>query len=119
MFNEKSNVLLLSLLLLKSIAGIVFEKYMDSYKGIAVIMPVLNGIAGNIGSLYVSRLSTDLHVGVVNNYIKTFVTLFWIHLPTEWSFLILIDIFNLGDTNVNLLFIIVYTLMSVLLVINL
>jgi solute carrier family 41 len=106
---------IMSSLVITSIAGIVFEKYMDSYKGIAVIMPVLNGIAGNIGSLYVSRLSTDLHVGVVNNYIKTFVTLFWIHLPTEWSFLILIDIFNLGDTNVNLLFIIVYTLMSVLL----
>ena len=89
---------------------------MDSYKGIAVIMPVLNGIAGNIGSLYVSRLSTDLHVGVVNNYVKTFITLFWIHLPTEWSFLILIELFNLGDTNVNFLFTTVYTLMSVLLV---
>jgi len=108
---------IMSSLVITSIAGIVFEKYMDSYKGIAVIMPVLNGIAGNIGSLYVSRLSTDLHVGVVNNYVKTFVTLFWIHLPTEWSFLILIDIFNLGDTNVNLLFIIVYTLMSVLLMV--
>ncbi|OUM61345.1 hypothetical protein PIROE2DRAFT_45298, partial [Piromyces sp. E2] len=106
---------IMSSLVITSIAGIVFEKYMDSYKGIAVIMPVLNGIAGNIGSLYVSRLSTDLHVGVINNYVKTFVTLFWIHLPTEWSFLILIDIFNLGDTNVNVLFVTVYTLMSVLL----
>ncbi|ORX53757.1 MgtE-domain-containing protein [Piromyces finnis] len=106
---------IISSLVITSIAGIVFEKYMDSYKGIAVIMPVLNGIAGNIGSLYVSRLSTDLHIGVVNNYVKTFVTLFWIHLPTEWSFLILIEVFNLGDTNVNILFIIVYTLMSVLL----
>jgi len=106
---------IISSLVITSIAGIVFEKYMDSYKGIAVIMPVLNGIAGNIGSLYVSRLSTDLHIGVVNNYVKTFVTLFWIHLPTEWSFLILVEIFNLGDTNVNFLFITVYTLMSVLL----
>jgi len=106
-----------SSLIITSIAGIVFEKYMDSYKGIAVIMPVLNGIAGNIGSLYVSRLSTDLHIGVVNNYFKTFVTLFWIHLPTEWSFLILIDIFNLGDTNVNMLFTFVYTSMSVILMV--
>jgi len=106
-----------SSLVITSIAGIVFEKYMDSYKGIAVIMPVLNGIAGNIGSLYVSRLSTDLHVGVVNNYFKTFVTLFWIHLPTEWSFLILIEIFNLGDTNVNMLFTFVYTSMSILLMV--
>jgi len=108
---------ILSSLVITSIAGIVFEKYMDSYKGIAVIMPVLNGIAGNIGSLYVSRLSTDLHVGVVNNYVKTFITLFWIHLPTEWSFLILIELFNLGDTNVNFLFTTVYTLMSVLLMV--
>jgi len=106
-----------SSLVITSIAGIVFEKYMDSYKGIAVIMPVLNGIAGNIGSLYVSRLSTDLHVGVINNYFKTFVTLFWIHLPTEWSFLLLIEIFNLGETNVNLLFTIVYTSMSILLMV--
>jgi len=106
---------LLSSLVITSIAGIVFEKFMHSYKGIAVIMPVLNGIAGNIGSLYVSRLSTDLHVGVVNNYFKTFVTLFWIHLPTEWSFLLLIEIFNLGETNINFLFFNVYTLMSILL----
>jgi solute carrier family 41 len=106
-----------SSLVITSIAGIVFEKHMDSYKGIAVIMPVLNGIAGNIGSLYVSRLSTDLHLRVVKDYLKTFITLFWIHLPTEWFFLLMVEFFKLGDTNVSVLFTLVYTAMSVLLMV--
>ncbi|KAJ2038036.1 hypothetical protein H4S03_002585 [Coemansia sp. S3946] len=44
-----------------SIAGIIVEKYADRFPGMPALVPVMNGIGGNIGTVFASRLSTSLH----------------------------------------------------------
>ncbi|KAJ2334067.1 hypothetical protein GGI00_002025 [Coemansia sp. RSA 2681] len=44
-----------------SIAGIIVEKCADRYPGMPALVPVMNGIGGNIGTVFASRLSTSLH----------------------------------------------------------
>lgn len=44
-----------------SVAGVVVEKCADRYPAMPALVPVLNGIGGNIGTVFASRLSTSLH----------------------------------------------------------
>ncbi|KAJ2891199.1 hypothetical protein IWW38_003726 [Coemansia aciculifera] len=44
-----------------SIAGIIVEKCAERYPGMPALVPVMNGIGGNIGTVFASRLSTSLH----------------------------------------------------------
>nr|CAG8448382.1 11392_t:CDS:10 [Entrophospora candida] len=62
-------------MIIASIAGLVLEKYIERYNGLALLTPVLNGIAGNLGSIYASRISTRLHSGTEENYRRSEITL--------------------------------------------
>ena len=46
---------------ISSCAGIILERSIQYYPGIAVYQPVVNGIGGNLVAIYASRLSTVLH----------------------------------------------------------
>ncbi|CAJ0750813.1 1117_t:CDS:10 [Entrophospora sp. SA101] len=54
---------------------LLLEKYIERYNGLALLTPVLNGIAGNLGSIYASRISTRLHSGTEENYRRSEITL--------------------------------------------
>ncbi|KAF9191238.1 hypothetical protein BGZ51_007558 [Haplosporangium sp. Z 767] len=84
-------------MVISSTAGLTLERYINQFPGMAMIAPVLNGLTGNIGSIYVSRISTSLHANVKENYRSTEKTLFLVHIPIEILFLTVISVLGLGD----------------------
>lgn len=86
-----------SAMVIASTAGLTLERYINQYPGMAMISPVLNGLTGNIGSIYASRISTALHANIQENYRSTEKTLFLVHIPIEVLFLAVISILGLGD----------------------
>ena len=42
-------------------AGIILERFVVSFEGIAVLAPLINGVGGNLASVQGSRISTALH----------------------------------------------------------
>lgn len=83
-------------MVIASTAGLTLERYITEYPGMALISPVLNGIVGNIGSIYASRISTSLHANMKENYRATERILFVVHIPIEIVFLIVIGVMGLG-----------------------
>jgi len=84
-------------MVIASTAGLTLERYINRYPGMAMISPVLNGLTGNIGSIYASRISTAVHANVKENYRSTEKTLFLVHIPIEILFLGVIGFLGLGD----------------------
>ncbi|CAG8799796.1 14847_t:CDS:2, partial [Racocetra persica] len=76
-------------MVISSIAGLVLEKYIEQYHGLAFLTPVLNGIIGNLGSIYASRISTRLHCGTEEDYYQSELTLFLINIPIEILILVI------------------------------
>lgn len=83
-------------MVIASTAGLVLERYINEFPGMALISPVLNGLTGNIGSIYASRISTSLHAGIKENYRETERTLFLVHIPVQTVFLTVIALLGLG-----------------------
>ncbi|KAI8357970.1 hypothetical protein B0O80DRAFT_271566 [Mortierella sp. GBAus27b] len=83
-------------MVISSTAGLTLERYINDYPGMALISPVLNGLTGNIGSIYASRISTALHVNVKENYRETEKALFLVHIPIQILFLAIIGPLGLG-----------------------
>ncbi|KAF9584357.1 hypothetical protein BGW38_006760 [Lunasporangiospora selenospora] len=84
-------------MVISSTAGLTLERYINQFPGMAMISPVLNGLIGNIGSIYASRISTALHANVKENYWATEKTLFLVHIPIEILFLVVVGVLRLGD----------------------
>ncbi|GJJ77124.1 solute carrier family 41 [Entomortierella parvispora] len=84
-------------MVIASTAGLTLERYINQFPGMAMISPVLNGLTGNIGSIYASRISTAVHANVKENYRSTEKTLFLVHIPIEILFLGVIGLLGLGD----------------------
>ncbi|CAG8768846.1 1125_t:CDS:10 [Dentiscutata erythropus] len=101
-------------MVISSIAGLVLENYIEQYHGLALLTPVLNGIIGNLGSIYASRISTRLHGGTEESYYRSELTLFLIHIPIEILVLIVAWWFDIGHMNLTWSFSITYFLVSVL-----
>ncbi|CAG8461362.1 629_t:CDS:2 [Paraglomus brasilianum] len=98
-------------MIIASIAGLVLERYIKKYQGLAVLTPVLNGLAGNLGSIYASRISTRLHSGTEEDYKSSEKTLFLIHIPIEILFLLFAWWLDLGHLPLG--FCIIYFLDSI------
>ncbi|KAJ1823952.1 hypothetical protein LPJ56_002900 [Coemansia sp. RSA 2599] len=99
-----------------SIAGIVVEKFADRYPGMPALVPVLNGIGGNIGTVFASRLSTSLHrrhqdTSAEHNLVM-FILLI-INIPIQIGFLALHRVFDPSLT-VNVWFVFVYISATIL-----
>ncbi|KAJ2390703.1 hypothetical protein GGI05_003148, partial [Coemansia sp. RSA 2603] len=92
-----------------SIAGLVVEKFADSYPAMPALVPVLNGIGGNIGTVFASRLSTSLHkrqAASSEHNLVLFILLI-INIPIQIGFLALHRIFD-PSLVVNVWFVFVY-----------
>ena len=48
-------------MLLSSAGGLILEFALDTFNGIAVFQPVMNGVGGNLVAVQASRMSTSLH----------------------------------------------------------
>lgn len=95
-----------------SLSGVVFENFVDSYKGLALLIPVLNGLTGNIGSIYASRISTALHGNRQESYKQVEQTLLLMNIPVAIILIFVIWGFDLGEFPVNAWFLSAYFIVS-------
>ncbi|CDS04932.1 hypothetical protein LRAMOSA07462 [Lichtheimia ramosa] len=101
-------------MVISSLAGVVLEKYVEEYKGVALLTPVLIGLAGNLGSIYASRISTCLHCETKEDYKLVEVTLLIMNIPVQVVFLIIIWAFHMGQLNYNFWFCLAYFCVSMI-----
>ncbi|KAG0326344.1 hypothetical protein BGZ99_009696 [Dissophora globulifera] len=106
-----------SAMVIASTAGLTLERYINLFPGMAMISPVLNGLTGNIGSIYASRISTALHANTTENYRATEKTLFLVHIPMEILFLTVTYVFSLGDVQWSAGVVVGYAIVSLVLVV--
>ncbi|KAF9101322.1 hypothetical protein BGX27_011534 [Mortierella sp. AM989] len=106
-----------SAMVIASTAGLTLERYINQFPGMAMISPVLNGLTGNIGSIYASRISTALHANTKENFRATEKTLFLVHIPIEILFLTIISVLSLGDVQWSFSVVIGYAFVSLTLVV--
>ncbi|KAF9168595.1 hypothetical protein DFQ26_004229 [Actinomortierella ambigua] len=103
-------------MVIASTAGLTLERYIDQYPGMALISPVLNGLAGNIGSIYASRISTSVHAGIKENHRATQRILFVVNIPIQGLFLLVIGLMGLGHIHWSAGVVIGYTAVSLILI---
>ncbi|KAL0088397.1 hypothetical protein J3Q64DRAFT_1831195 [Phycomyces blakesleeanus] len=99
-------------MLISSLAGILLEKYVEEYKGVALLTPVLIGLAGNLGSIYASRISTCLHSDTIESYRVVEWTLLGMNMPVQTVFLLIIWAFSMGQLHYNAWFFFSYFCIS-------
>lgn len=105
-------------MVISSTAGLTLERYINDYPGMALISPVLNGLTGNIGSIYASRISTSLHVNVKENYRETEKALFLVHIPIQILFLTIIGPLGLGHIQWSLGVVLSYAIVALCMVVT-
>ncbi|KAG2179172.1 hypothetical protein INT43_002022, partial [Umbelopsis isabellina] len=103
---------IMSAMVISSLAGVVFERFVDSYKGLALLIPVLNGLTGNLGSIYASRISTALHADRQEGYKQVEKILLIMNIPVAIILVVIIWAFDLGEFQVNIWFVFAYVLVS-------
>lgn len=52
---------LIGAMVISSGTGLILERVVNSFKGYALLGPVVTGVAANVGAVLVSRISTSLH----------------------------------------------------------
>ncbi|KAJ3121692.1 hypothetical protein HK100_012274 [Physocladia obscura] len=115
---------------ISSIGGIVLGSFIDRYAGLAVLVPVMNGICGNLACIYASKISTELHempLGVFSRHhlssmaYTTPFALFCINIPAQSAFLFMVRSLGIGSATamagVTVKFVVVYGITSSFLVI--
>lgn len=95
-------------MVISSLAGILLEAYVEQYKGVALLTPVLIGLAGNLGSIYASRISTCLHSETKEKYKVVEFTLLAMNIPVQLVFMLIIWAFNMGQIQYNVWFFLSY-----------
>ncbi|KAI9278076.1 hypothetical protein BY458DRAFT_74892 [Sporodiniella umbellata] len=101
-------------MVISSLAGIMLEQYVEKYRGIALLTPVLIGLSGNLGSIYASRISTCLHSETKENYRQVENVLLMMDLPVQAAYMFIIWVFNLGQLHYNFWFFVSFFLVSML-----
>lgn len=114
----------------------MLERYVEQYKGLAMLTPILcgrlneegskyrqywlkliwylKGLAGNLGSIYASRISTGLHAGAEEQYELVEWTLLLMNVPVQIVFLFLIWILNIGHLDFTFAFAFTYFSVSMI-----
>ncbi|KAI8885224.1 MgtE-domain-containing protein [Backusella circina FSU 941] len=101
-------------MLISSGAGLVLERFVEQYKGLAMLTPILCGLSGNFGSIYASRISTCLHKGVQEQFKTVEMTLLLMNVPIQMLFLFIIWMLDIGHLDFTLAFAISYFIVSMI-----
>ena len=56
-------IAILGAMVVSSIAGVILERFVREFEGIAVLAPLINGVGGSLAVVYASKISTSLHAG--------------------------------------------------------
>ncbi|KAI8098998.1 uncharacterized protein BX664DRAFT_288844 [Halteromyces radiatus] len=100
-------------MLISSCAGLVLERYVEKYKGLAMLTPIVCGLTGNLGSIYASRISTSLHSGTEQNQQVEWILLL-MNVPVQFLFLWVIWLFDLGHLDFTLWFAMTYFVVAMI-----
>ncbi|KAJ1801299.1 hypothetical protein LPJ59_000394 [Coemansia sp. RSA 2399] len=97
-----------------SIAGLIVERCADRFPGMPALVPVVNGIGGNIGTVFASRLSTSLHRrhSHPSEHNLAMLILLLINIPIQLGFLAMHRFFD-PSLSVNVWFFFLYTAATV------
>lgn len=101
-------------MLISSGAGLVLERYVEQFKGLAMLTPILCGLAGNLGSIYASRISTCLHRGIQEQFKKVESALLLMNVPVQILFLFIAWFLDIGHLDFTFAFAISYFIVSML-----
>ncbi|KAI9485724.1 MAG: hypothetical protein EXX96DRAFT_546222 [Benjaminiella poitrasii] len=101
-------------MIISSLAGILLEANVEQYKGVALLTPVLIGLAGNLGSIYASRISTCLHSETFENYRMVEYSLLAMNVPVQLVFMVIIWGFNMGQLDYTVWFFLTYFIISMI-----
>ncbi|KAJ2002222.1 hypothetical protein H4R26_003716 [Coemansia thaxteri] len=105
-----------------SIAGIIVERCADRFPGMPALVPVMNGLGGNIGTVFASRLSTTLHrhgrhhrphAAFYSEHNLVMLILLLINLPVQFGFLAMHRVVDLTLV-VSPWFVLIYTSATVI-----
>ncbi|KAJ1835103.1 hypothetical protein LPJ63_001408 [Coemansia sp. RSA 2711] len=99
-----------------SIAGVIVERCAERFPGMPPLVPVVNGIGGNIGTVFASRMSTSLHRlhgrYIADEHNLVMLILLLINIPIQMGFLSMRQYFD-PALQLNLGFLLAYTLATV------
>ncbi|KAI8346166.1 hypothetical protein BD560DRAFT_12641 [Blakeslea trispora] len=101
-------------MLISSGAGLVLERYVEKFKGLAMLTPILCGLAGNLGSIYASRISTSLHRGAQEQFKLVERTLLLMNVPIQLLFLIIVWALDIGHLDFTLTFVVTYFIVAMI-----
>lgn len=101
-------------MIISSLAGILLEAFVEQFKGVALLTPVLIGLAGNLGSIYASRISTCLHAETKESYRVVEYTLLAMNVPVQLVFMVVIWAFGMGQLQYNFWFFFSYFIISMI-----
>lgn len=110
---ENWSPILLSVFI-SSLSGLILERYIDQFIGIAVLLPVMNGIGGNLAGIYASRYSTSKYLQKENQVISSYKTLQLLNIMVQLPFLLILKVAKLGHSNISILFTLVYLFASII-----
>ncbi|XP_004349063.2 solute carrier family 41 member 1 [Capsaspora owczarzaki ATCC 30864] len=102
-------------MLISSGGGVILERQIDDFPGLAALVPMLCGIGGNIVAIHASRLSTNLNLGRTAHAAterKIVIVLMTLVIPLQLAFLWVIRMFGAGHTSITLFFITGYIVCS-------
>ncbi|PIA13245.1 hypothetical protein COEREDRAFT_77996 [Coemansia reversa NRRL 1564] len=79
-----------------SVAGVIVERCAARFPGLPALVPVVNGIGGNVGTVLASRISTSLHRHrpSLHEHNLTIVVLLLINVPVQVGFLVTHQLLN-------------------------
>eukprot|EP00050_Salpingoeca_kvevrii_P021947 m.118811 g.118811 ORF g.118811 m.118811 type:complete len:449 (+) comp9534_c0_seq5:107-1453(+) len=107
-------VSVLSAMVLSSLAGVILERFVSQFAGLAVLAPIINGIGGNLGAVLASKISTSLHTQSKENLTRTAQVLFSLVIPISIFFLMIVNLLGVGHTSMTIFFINGYLLAAML-----
>jgi solute carrier family 41 len=99
-------------ILISSIAGLAFERFVRYFEGLGLILTVANGLCGNIASIHAARMATSLQLEAeiqntstekqqqLQRYRSAKRTLFLLGAPIHMCFLLLLHVTGLGHTSI-------------------
>jgi solute carrier family 41 len=93
-------------------SGLALERYLEFYPGIAFVAPVMNGIAGNLGAVYASRITTAFHSDTTENHRQAIQSLLLANLPIQTAFLVVMKFLRAGHIQLTPLFVFCYLIAS-------
>ncbi|KAI8972758.1 hypothetical protein BDB01DRAFT_809173 [Pilobolus umbonatus] len=93
-------------------SGLVLERFVEQFQGLAMLTPILCGLSGNLGSIYASRISTCLHRSVQEQYTRVETTLMMMNVPIQVIFLFIIWVLDIGHLDFTFAFALSYFVVS-------